>query len=159
LDRNERRLVGAPTMQPEVTSPETKERKPWIAVVLSLVTLGLGHIYNGEPGRGLAAWLFFVVVSILGDKQLSVNGQAVAEPFALHVDPRIVPAGDWEPLGARDQFGPTVVPPGTFFCLGDNRDNSNDSRFWGPVPNALARGKVAYVYWGSSWSRIGRAVR
>jgi len=53
----------------------------------------------------------------------------------------------------RDQFGPVTVPPGEYFAMGDNRDQSCDSRFWGPVPRANIKGKVWFVHW--PLNRIG----
>ena len=47
----------------------------------------------------------------------------------------------------RDNFGPYTVPEDHYFCLGDNRDNSNDSRFWGPVPAEYVRGRAFMIYW------------
>lgn len=47
----------------------------------------------------------------------------------------------------RDNFGPYLVPPGTVFCMGDNRDNSSDSRFWGPVPVENIKGRALLIYW------------
>lgn len=47
----------------------------------------------------------------------------------------------------RADFGPARVPAGSYFCLGDNRDNSNDSRFWGTVPAANVKGRALLVYW------------
>jgi signal peptidase I len=66
----------------------------------------------------------------------------------------------------RDHFGPLTVPPATVFLLGDNRDNSWDSRFWGPLPraNVLGGGRIR-VYWSRDpatgsirWGRIGSFV-
>ena len=60
------------------------------------------------------------------------------------------PGGDpigWYEVRPRDNFGPFLVPPGTSFCLGDNRDNSHDSRYWGPVPDALQKGRALFIYW------------
>jgi len=52
--------------------------------------------------------------------------------------------------GNPDNFGPYTVPPRHFFAMGDNRDNSYDSRFWGPVPRENVLGKAMLIHW--SWS-------
>lgn len=58
---------------------------------------------------------------------------------------------DW----VRDDFGPVAVPPGQLFMMGDNRDNSMDSRFWGPLDEAEVIGRAVLIYW--SWDPEGRA--
>lgn len=78
------------------------------------------------------------------DKQLFVDGRKVEEPYVRHYDPQIF-AGDPklpEPYRSRDQFGPYTVPPDSYFVLGDNRDQSSDSRYWGVVPRENVRGVV-----------------
>jgi signal peptidase I len=93
------------------------------------------------------------------DKILYVDGKAQREPYAIHLDPAVAPKG----LSARDNFGPILVPRGTLFMMGDNRDNSLDSRFWGPLPVGLVKGKAMFRYF--SWDgerhtpRFGRLFR
>lgn len=105
------------------------------------------------------------------NKKLYVNGQLMEEPYVQHTDPVTFPKVDvfptseqyqraWEsgkldtlPYGmVRDNFGPVIVPPGYYFGMGDNRDNSSDSRFWGPVPDKNLKGSPIIIYW--PFSRI-----
>ena len=89
------------------------------------------------------------------DKQLFVNGWAVNEPYVIHEDPALFPSDREtpEPYRHRDQYGPSIVPPDSYFVLGDNRDRSSDSRFWGAVPrrNVIAVAILAYSVRGSRW--------
>jgi signal peptidase I len=83
------------------------------------------------------------------DKVVSVNGKPLAEPYVIHVDPTIYPPRPQlpEPYRSRDQFGPYFVPIGQYFAMGDNRDRSSDSRYWGTVPRSMIKGKAFMVYW------------
>ncbi len=82
------------------------------------------------------------------NKNLYINGKFVPLPrYGKHSDNRIYPAE----VTPRDNFGPFVVPANHYFMMGDNRDNSNDSRFWGPVPDSLIRGEALIIYW--SWNK------
>lgn len=83
------------------------------------------------------------------DKKVSVNGQELDEPYVTHIDRRTFPEGLYlpEPYRSRDHFGPFRVPAGQYFAMGDNRDDSNDSRFWGTVPRANVKGRAFMVYW------------
>lgn len=81
------------------------------------------------------------------DKKLFVNGREVSEPYVIHDDPVVYPRQPAlpEPYRSRDQFGPYRVPADSWFVLGDNRDRSADSRYWGCVEGAEMIGRVVYV--------------
>jgi signal peptidase I len=97
------------------------------------------------------------VVAVAGDtveiraKHLYVNGQEVVYPGANFLDPRLRGS-------PRDDFGPTAVPPGRFFVLGDNRDQSYDSRYWGFADVDTIKGRATFIYWSrdGGWPRWGR---
>jgi signal peptidase I len=78
------------------------------------------------------------------DKTLYVNGQAQVEPYVIHRDLEVLPRATGSP---RDNFGPVKVPPEAYFMMGDNRDFSADSRFWGFLPRKLIKGKAWVLYW------------
>ncbi len=82
-------------------------------------------------------------------KQLYVSGVAEVNPHVMHVDRQSFPDNPGLPASIRnrDNFGPFVVPGGFVFCMGDNRDNSYDSRFWGPVSRSYFKGRALFIYW------------
>jgi signal peptidase I len=82
------------------------------------------------------------------NKRVYVDGVLREEPFVKHTDPLTRP-GD-----VRDYLGPVVVPPGQLFMMGDNRDNSSDSRYWGFLDRNLIKGKALFIYW--SWDTSHR---
>lgn len=107
--------------------------------------------YPQDPGRDFIKR----AVGVPGDtlqvsaKQLLVNGSPEDNPFVVHKDRQIYPDSPFLPasLRSRDHFGPFAVPEGFVFCMGDNRDNSYDSRFWGPVPRTYVKGRALIIYW------------
>ena len=83
------------------------------------------------------------------NKKVFIDGRELSEPYTVFTDERTYPKGRFlpEPYRSRDQFGPYVVPAGQYFAMGDNRDESHDSRYWGSVPRALIKGRAFIVYW------------
>ncbi len=115
------------------------------------------------------------------NKVVYVNGKKLFEPYAIHKDSNIIPPlieikddfakeefqRMWssrelfdEPK-VRDNFGPIVVPEKTYFVLGDNRDNSSDSRFCGAVPEKYLKGipLIIYFSWDSNANNIFSSLR
>ncbi|GMR14178.1 MAG: signal peptidase I [Gemmatimonadota bacterium] len=148
-----------------------------------------------DPGRNYVKR----VIGVAGDtlrmvnKILYVNGDEIAEPYAKYIDrsgsDAIHPDMQWQErylvtplvwrqgqrpyLASRDNWGPILVPRGKFFVLGDNRDNSEDSRYWGFVDREAIHGRPWFVYYsfdrlaptpapwlaGVRWQRIGDRIR
>jgi signal peptidase I len=83
------------------------------------------------------------------DKQLFVNGKPEERATIQHIDPETYPDHPGIPDMARrrDQFGPFAVAANSFFGMGDNRDNSLDSRYWGAIPRANIFGRPVILYW------------
>jgi len=103
------------------------------------------------------------IIGVPGDvismqnKKLYVNDVVQEEPYVQHSQPHVM-------LPIRDAFAPITVPPDHYFVMGDNRDDSLDSRFWGFVNREAIRGKAWRLYWSSNgfndirWHRIGQAL-
>ena len=83
------------------------------------------------------------------DKTVSVNGIEIGEAYKIHVDTAVYRDHPWTPdhLHIRDNYGPVTLPENSYFLMGDNRDNSNDSRYWGFVRREDIIGKPLFIYW------------
>lgn len=103
------------------------------------------------------------VIGVPGDKlemrgkQLYRNGQPVVENYVQHTDHATI--------SERDSFKELTVPEDQYFVMGDNRDNSQDSRYWGFVPRSAIKAKAWRIYWSWSgfseirWDRFGREIK
>lgn len=132
-------------------------------------------IPTGEPKRGdIAVFIYPVdkskdfikrVIGVGGDvveirnKKVFVNDSVVNDAYAVHNEEVIFPKA----IQPRDNFGPVKVPEGAIFVMGDNRDQSYDSRFWGFVRLEDVIGKAFIIYWSwdsddfsPRWNRIGK---
>jgi signal peptidase I len=87
------------------------------------------------------------------DKKVFINNVAWNDGYGRHVDSLVIPGA----VQPRDNFGPVTVPADSFFVMGDNRDESYDSRFWGFVKQEDILGKALVIYW--SWDSENSSVR
>ncbi len=99
------------------------------------------------------------VIGVGGDrieiknKKVFVNGKPIVVENAVNLDSKVFTG----PNPPRDNYGPVTVPPNSLFVMGDNRDNSHDSRFWGFVDLKAVKGKAFMLYW--SWNKEDFSVR
>jgi len=84
------------------------------------------------------------------NRKVHINGEPLKEAdYVYYMNPRYV--------RGLDNYGPIQIPEDSYFMMGDNRENSSDSRVWGPVPFELIKGKAFVIYW--SWDGPHRSVR
>jgi len=95
------------------------------------------------------------------EKQLFLNGKKPSEPYAVHLAPNIISSNN----DPRYFYGPVTVPEDSIFVMGDNHDNSHDSRYWGFVKKDSVEARVINLYWSWDkeeekvrWDRIGKPI-
>jgi signal peptidase I len=83
------------------------------------------------------------------EKRVFVNGKALEEPYAHYLLPVSTPSEFHEvtSFDVRERYGPVTVPANHYFVMGDNRDNSQDSRYWGFLTRDFVKGKALIIYW------------
>jgi signal peptidase I len=97
------------------------------------------------------------------NKKIFINGKPLDEPYVHFLFPISDAEGpgdaDFSGGGVQRNYGPVTIPPDMYFMMGDNRDNSEDSRYWGFMPRSYVKGKALFVYFsfgedGVRWSRM-----
>ena len=104
------------------------------------------------------------IIAVGGDtvqivnKRVYLNNRLLREDYVIYQHPNILPGS----VSPRDNFGPIRIPQGTVFVLGDNRDNADDSRYWGFVMAGEIKARAMSIYWswdsrnlGTRWDRMG----
>ena len=82
----------------------------------------------------------------LRNRELYINGQKSEEPYAHYLFP-VGESQESTSFDVREKYGPVTVPDGHYFMMGDNRDNSQDSRYWGFLPAHYVKGRALMIYW------------
>ena len=119
--------------------------------------------YPEEPERDFIKR----VIGLPGDrlelrrKTIYINGEPLTESYAHFTEPPSQSAGVTSDL--REFYGPVTVPAGQYFMMGDNRDNSQDSRYWGFLPAHYVKGRALFIYFSfeenASLSRVLQGTR
>jgi signal peptidase I len=104
--------------------------------------------YPKEPERDFVKR----VIGLPGDrlelhrKVISINGQPLTEAYVQFLEPPST-SGPPHTDDLREEYGPITVPPDQYFMMGDNRDNSEDSRYWGFMPASYVKGQALFIYY------------
>jgi signal peptidase I len=115
--------------------------------------------YPDEPERDFIKR----VIGLPGDtlelraKKVYVNGQPLDEPYVHYLTPAGT-GGEVTSIDVRERYGPVTVPADQYFVMGDNRDNSQDSRYWGFLPRTYVKGKALMIYWSYEGDGLGSIV-
>jgi signal peptidase I len=127
---------------------------PLERILLPIGTIGRGDVvvfkYPVEPERDFIKRVIGLPGETLEvrEKKVYVNGAALDEPYVHYL---MAPSGseyhEVTSFDVRERYGPVTVPEHQYFVMGDNRDNSQDSRYWGFLPRELIKGKALVIYW------------
>jgi len=124
-------------------------------LLLPMTTIRRGDIvvfkYPEEPDRDYIKR----IIGLPGEtlelkaKKIYINGNPLDEPYVHFLEP---PGAETDlhevtSIDVRERYGPVTVPPNQYFAMGDNRDNSQDSRYWGFLPRDYVKGKALIIYW------------
>jgi signal peptidase I len=123
--------------------------------VLPVGTIKRGDVivfkYPEEPDRDFIKRVIGLPGETLEvrEKKVYINGKPLDEPYVHFLQP---PSGVSElsevtSFDVRERYGPVTVPQNQYFMMGDNRDNSQDSRYWGFLPRELVKGRAVVIYW------------
>jgi len=124
-------------------------------VLLPIGTLKRGDVivfkYPEEPERDFIKRLIGLPGETveLREKKVYINGKPLDEPYVHFLQPP-GSASEYHEVTSydvRERYGPVTVPPRQYFMMGDNRDNSQDSRYWGFLPRENIKGKALFIYW------------
>jgi len=142
--------------------------------LLPLGTINRGDIvvfkYPEEPERDFIKRVIGLPGETveLREKRVSINGKMLDEPYTHFLEAPGDPSGFHEVTSSdvRERYGPVTVPPNQYFVMGDNRDNSQDSRYWGFLPREYIKGKALLIYWSydpdsvtlTRWGRMLRLI-
>ncbi len=103
------------------------------------------------------------VIGLPGDivelraKKVYINGQPLDEPYVHFLTPASE-ASEVTSLDVRERYGPVTVGANQYFVMGDNRDNSQDSRYWGFLPREFVKGQALMIYWSYDGDDLGSIV-
>jgi signal peptidase I len=128
------------------------EPTPFERVVLPVREIRRGDIvvfkYPDEPQRDFIKRVIGLPGETveLQNKKVLVNGRPLDESYVHFLEPSHA-ASEVTSFDVRERYGPVQVPPGQYFVMGDNRDNSQDSRYWGFLPRHYVKGKALLIYW------------
>ncbi|HEY3382267.1 MAG TPA: signal peptidase I [Vicinamibacterales bacterium] len=83
------------------------------------------------------------------EKRVYINGRRLDEPYVHYLEPPSSPStlNEVTSFDLRERYGPVQIPAGKYFMMGDNRDNSQDSRYWGLLPQEYVKGRALLIYW------------